>query len=161
MSTKQACSRKDLLCCENILLYYKARMIFVFWEMRKKAWYFFVCSTIKLQELFILSFVWLSSAAFCVAVTDFFQKLWTMLVRFRQCFSFTGSKQAIPSEHYTVIITNCLYNFVPLHFACYGVRRWIVTSNQNISFSWTQFSWICCQKNMLICHWVGFFSANL
>lgn len=41
MSTKQACSRKDLLCCENILLYYKARMIFVFWEMRKKA--IFLC----------------------------------------------------------------------------------------------------------------------
>ena len=161
MSTKQACSRKDLLCCKNILLYYKARMIFVFWEMRKKA--IFLCLQHNKTARVVYTFFCFDCLLllFVSQSLTFSQKLWTMLVRFRQCFSFTGSKQAIPSEHYTVIITYCLYNFVPLHFACYGVRRWIVTSNQNISFSWTQFSWICCQKNMLICHWVGFFSANL
>ena len=96
MSTKQACSRKDLLCCENILLYYKARMIFVFWEMRKKAWYFFVCSTIKLQELFILSFVLTVFCCFLCRSHWLFPKIMNYVSSLQAMFFFHGIKAGNP-----------------------------------------------------------------
>ena len=96
MSTKQACSRKDLLCCENILLYYKARMIFVFWEMRKKAWYFFVCSTIKLQELFILSFVLTVFCCFLCRSHWLFPKIMNYVSSLQAKFFFHGIKAGNP-----------------------------------------------------------------
>lgn len=96
MSTKQACSRKDLLCCKNILLYYKARMIFVFWEMRKKAWYFFVCSTIKLQELFILSFVLTVFCCFLWRSHWLFPKIMNYVSSLQAMFFFHGIKAGNP-----------------------------------------------------------------